>query len=795
MTITKILVPASIGLAISLLTACGGSDGKRHNTQSSSSHVSSSSIVSSANNVSSSNIVTSSSVTTSSVLASSSVASSTESFTELVLQAEDYLRFYDTSPGNTTGEYRNDDVDIEVSTDAGGGYNLGYIDAGDWIEFSLEVTEAGTFNLESRVATAQAGGLFVFEVDGTTVGEEISVTPTGGWQTWASINSSLGQLAVGNYALCVQMKSGPFNLNWIKITAADTGAIALNQTPKGELSSCIHAVEPPQVTLPTLIKLNQLGFTPNAEKIAVVPAVEATSFTVVKAGTNDTVLSGTLSDAAVWEPARESVKLADFSSLTTTGTYELKVAGVADVASFSIATNPYSALNAAALKSFYFNRASTALLETHAGIFQRAAGHLDTNVFIHASAADTTRPEGTVISAPKGWYDAGDYNKYIVNSGITTYTLLAAYQRFPAYFAAQTLNIPESGDAVPDILNEAMWNLEWMLAMQDPNDGGVYHKLTSKGFSGFVMPEQDTSERYLVQKTTAASLDFAAVMAAASRVYADYESEYPGMSAKMLAAAKTAWLWANANPAIYYAQPADIQTGAYGDNNVTDEFAWAAAELYISTKDDSYYSAFKPTETSADVPGWGNVKSLGWMSLAQHLESLTVSADKALIKSRLDLLAADITHKKALSAYGVSMESGDFFWGRNSGALNQAMMLLEAYQLDTSKTAYRQAAQALLDYVLGRNATDYSFVTGFGSKSPMHIHHRPSSADGVVEPIPGFIAGGPHPDHFGDCSSYPSPLPAKSFVDLECSYSTNEIAINWNAPLVYVSAALQSLAP
>jgi endoglucanase len=523
--------------------------------------------------------------------------------------------------------------------------------------------------------------------------------------------------------------------------------------------------------------------------------VEATSFTVLKAGTTEEVMSGTLSAAAVWQPSFESVKLADFSSLTAPGSYELKVAGVTQTAPFTVSADAYKAVNAAALKSFYFNRASTALLETHAGIYQRAAGHADTNVFIHASAADVKRPEGTVVSAPKGWYDAGDYNKYIVNSGITIYTLLAAFKRFPAYFTAQSLNIPESGDAVPDILNEVMWNLEWMLAMQDPDDGGVYHKLTSKGFSGFVMPDADTSERYMVQKSTAATLDFAAVMAAASRVYADYESQYPGLSAKMLAAAKSAWAWAKANPAVYYAQPADIQTGGYGDNNVSDEFFWAAAELYIATKDDNYYSAMNAAETSADVPGWGGVKSLGWMSLAQHLDSLTAAADKTLIKDRLTQLAAGISTKKSQSAYGVSMETGDFFWGSNSGALNQAMMALEAYQLDTSKTAYRQAAQALFDYVMGRNATDYSFVTGFGSKSPMNIHHRPSGADGIAAPIPGFIAGGPHPDHYSDCSSYPSPLPAKSFVDLECSYSTNEIAINWNAPLVYVSAALQVLNP
>lgn len=771
MTITKQLTTASLSIFLVCITACGGGGGS--------------------SSKSSSSPIQSSAPASSSSLGDSS--SSNASFAGLVIQAEDYLRFNDTTAGNTTGQYRTDDVDIEASTDEGGGFNIGYIDAGDWLEFSVDVTSAGSFSIESRVASAQAGGVFYYEIDGEKAGEDISVSPTGGWQVWASLSQELGELQAGNYALCVQMKSGPFNLNWMKLTSSDGGVAEISETPKGETSSCIHPVEPPEVTVPDQIKLNQVGFLPASEKIAVVPGVDATQFTVVNAGTTDVVFTGTLTAVAQWDPALELVKLADFSSITTPGDYELKLVGVEQAAPFEIAADNYEALNAASLKAFYFNRASTALLETHAGIYQRAAGHADTQALVHLSAASEARPEGTVVSSPKGWYDAGDYNKYIVNSGITTFTLLAAFNRFPDYFSAQDLNIPESDDEVPDILNEIMWNLEWMLSMQDPNDGGVYHKLTSKGFSGFVMPAADTSERYLVQKTTAATLDFAAVMAVASRVYAQYETEFPGKSAQMLAAAESAWEWAQDNPAIYYNQPADIQTGAYGDGNVSDEFFWAAAELYITTQEDAYYTAMNATATTADVPWWGGVKTLGWISLAQHIDDLTDAADTALIRNRLDTLAAGLQAKKIASAYGVSMEAGDFVWGSNSGAMNQAMVLLEAYQMDTSKEGYLDAAQSLLDYVLGRNATDYSFVTGFGQKSPMFIHHRPSGADGIAAPIPGFIVGGPHPDHYGDCSSYPSPLAAKSFVDLECSYSTNEIAINWNAPLVYVSAGLQVL--
>ena len=761
---------------IACLTACGGGSSKSHEPSSS---------------------AASSSAITSSNASLSSVASSTAGNAALKIQAEDYVAYYDTSATNQAGaDYRaGDGVDIETSSDTDGGYDIGYIDSGEWLEYAINVDTAGSFSLDARVASAQDGGKFYLEVDGTKAGDDISVSQTGGWQNWTTLSSSLGTISAGAHSLCVQMKSGPFNLNWISLNSSDGGTASLATPVKSDTSVCNHPVIPPTTSIPTKIRLNQLGFLPDAQKLAVVPGVAASSFTVVDTSDNSQVLSGNLTETATWEPALELVKLADFSSLTKPGTYKLQVAGVDDQPTFSIAANAYDALNAAAIKAYYYNRASTALLAANAGVYARAAGHPDTLVKVHASAATPSRPEGTIISAPKGWYDAGDYNKYIVNSGITTYTLLAAFERFPVYFTAQNLNIPESGDAVPDLLNEAMWNLEWMLAMQDPNDGGVYHKLTSKGFSGFVMPEADTSERFVVQKTTAATLDFAAVMASASRVYANYETSFPGVSAKMLAAAKSAYAWAKANPAVYYTQPSDIQTGEYGDGNVTDEFAWAAAELYISTKDDAYYTALDLPAMTAAVPGWGNVQSLGLVSLAHHLGDLTAAADTTLIKSKLDSLAAGIAAKKTTSAFGVSLEKGDFFWGSNSGALNQAMMLLEAYQLDTTKHAYLDSAQSLFDYVMGRNPTEYSFVTGFGTQSPLHIHHRPSSADGIDAPIPGFVAGGATLDGTYDCgaASYPSPLIAKSYLDNECSYSTNEIAINWNAPLVYVSAALEVL--
>ena len=561
------------------------------------------------------------------------------------------------------------------------------------------------------------------------------------------------------------------------------------------LSACGHAGGPPPAALAGRIQVNQLGFLPGAAKWAAVTAPAAAAFSVVDLHSGAEVLRGALQPPALWEPSGDVVRLADFSALTAPGVYRLHVDGLPDSPQFRVAGDAYAALAAAGVKAYYFNRAGIELRPEQAGPWARPAGHPDTQVRVHASAAGPGRPEGTLISSPGGWYDAGDYNKYVVNSGITVYTLLAAYEHFPAFFRQQALNIPESGNGLPDLLNEALWNLDWMLSMQDPADGGVYSKLTNLAFDGVVMPHQARAERYVVQKTTAAALDFAAVMATASRVFGAFESQRPGLAARMRAAAERGWVWARANPAVPYRQPPDVRTGEYGDAQFDDEFAWAAAELYITTRDDRYYAAMQAERVPAGVPGWGDVAGLAWVSLAQHRQGLTPAADQRLIAARINGLATQLTAAWAASPWRVSQQAGDFVWGSNSVLLNQALMLVQGYRLGGDRRQL-DAAQAALDVVLGRNPLGRSMVTGFGSAPPLHPHHRPSEADGVAAPVPGFLVGGPNPgqqDAQGCPVPYASKAPARSYLDHFCSYASNEVAINWNAPLVYVSAALQVL--
>jgi endoglucanase len=350
---------------------------------------------------------------------------------------------------------------------------------------------------------------------------------------------------------------------------------------------------------------------------------------------------------------------------------------------------------------------------------------------------------------------------------------------------------------VPDLLNEVLWNLDWMATMQDPADGGVYHKLTNKSFDGMVMPDRATAPRYVVQKTTAAALDFAAVMATASRVLAPFDATSPGRSQRYLAAAESAWRWAVAHPNVLYRQPADIQTGTYGDEKVDDEFSWAAAELYLPPGKDEYRTRAVAAAPGVQTePGWADVRPLGWISLAQQRAHLKQPEDADNARKQILAVADTLLARWQASPVRLPMAKSDFVWGSNAVVLNQAMMLVQAYRL-TQKADYLDAAQSALDYTLGRNPLGISYVTGFGTRSTQHPHHRPSEADGIAAPVPGWLAGGPNPGQQDakDCKGvrYASKLPALSYLDHGCSYASNEIAINWNAPLVYVAAALQSL--
>ena len=519
---------------------------------------------------------------------------------------------------------------------------------------------------------------------------------------------------------------------------------------------------------------NQIGYFTQGKKHAVIDKTDLTDFSIISVTEKKKVYGGKITKSAYWSQAGADYTLLDFSDFKTPGEYYISVLDYGRSNSFVISNNPYHEVLKATVKAFYFNRAGTALEEKHAGIYKRQAGHPDTSVKVHWSAADKTRPEGTVLSSPKGWYDAGDYNKYIVNSGISTYELLLAYDNFRTLFDTLNLNIPESTNKTADLLDEIKWNVDWMLTMQDPNDGGVYHKLTTEQFSGHEAPYKTTEQRYVVTKSTAAALNFAAVMAYVSRLGGLGDSDY------YLKVAQRAMIWAEKYPDSTFTNPKGVATGEYGDNSLADEFSWAKTELLFAGSEGKL-----PRTDYVGVPSWNSVSTLGLFSeIGANGKSLSNDAFLKAVDKMYTYYEGNI--------FKVSMgaNSSDFVWGSNASAANQGVMFIQAYILTKDKK-YLSAATGLVDYILGKNPTGYSYVTGYGKKTPMHIHHRPSIGDDIVNPVPGFMAGGPHNGKQDQCVGYPSNYNAKCYLDAVCSYSTNEIAINWNAPLVYLLSAVE----
>jgi endoglucanase len=548
------------------------------------------------------------------------------------------------------------------------------------------------------------------------------------------------------------------------------------------------------------ILLNQLGFYPNGPKMAIVTGQPAAQvFYVLRVPSGDTVWSGALGPAIASSNSSLKTFRADFTDFKKPGEYTIAVPGLESSYPFHIGDHMAAPVARAALKGYYYQRSDMPLDEPYAGSWRRPAGHPDTLVRIHASAISKTRPEGAIISTPGGWYDAGDYNKYIVNSGITMGTLLSAYEDFPRYFDTLHTNIPPLS-GIPDLLNECLYNLRWMLTMQDPGDGGVYHKCTNADFDRMVMPGVTKTPRYVVQKGTAATLDFAAVMAEAARIFTKFPRQLPGLADSCLRAARGAWEWAVEHPAQLYDQSAinqlyapKITTGAYGDRDMRDEWYWAAAELWVTTRQHQFNDTLQARSTDPyALPSWSGVHMLGDYTLLDHPDALSSKMQETL-RDHLLHMADSYVNKARSTAFHTAMGTSvsDFIWGSNAVAANQGILLIKAALL-TKDRRYIDCATDNLDYLLGRNATGYCFITGMGSHSPMHPHHRSSVANQLLPPVPGLLVGGPNPGR-QDRQVYPMTEPETAYVDNALAYACNEIAINWNAPLVYLAGALDAL--
>ena len=535
------------------------------------------------------------------------------------------------------------------------------------------------------------------------------------------------------------------------------------------------------------LRVNQVGYTIGRTKLIAVNANSKVKTTYqIKDDSNNIIQSGKLNIDSFWKDANEYVGIIDFTSINKEGKYVVSVSGKQSI--IKILKNPYKKLADDVFKYYYFNRASTELKEEYAGVWKRPSGLKDDKVIIHKSAASKERPEGTIISATKGWFDAGDYNMYVTNSGISMYTLLSAFENYQEYYKSKSYHIPENTNEIPDILDEVIWNLDWMLAMQDPNDGGVYHKLSGLKFSGAIMPHEYNLDRYVVKKSTSAALNFAAVCAIASRIFSKVKGK-EAYSSKLLTVALKAYKWAKKHPKDYFTNPKGVRTGQYEDFDLKGEFQWAATELFVVTGGEEFAKDISVETVSNEVPWWKDASALTLFTLVKYGENFKDRIPFEKAKSKFLSKADQLKERITSSPMRIAMNGKDYVWGSNGVAGNQLMYVLKAYEL-TKDESYLDAVFVGLDYLLGRNGTGISYITGAGTNPAKYPHHRTSEADKVDLPVPGMVVGGPQPGQQDKCK-YTSKMPAKSYSDTWCSYASNEVTINWNAPMVYVINALQ----
>jgi endoglucanase len=520
------------------------------------------------------------------------------------------------------------------------------------------------------------------------------------------------------------------------------------------------------------VRLNSVGFLPAKAKMATI-IQRCTNFEVKRLADDSTVFRGKVTGPFHQKDVNQNAWLADFSAFADTGSFYLDVPGVGRSVTFRISDDVFRLPYVTTMRAFYLWRCGTAVEGDFNGQhYAHAACHLDDGYSDYLDKKDVVR-DGT-----GGWHDAGDYGKYTVNAGITLGNLFLAWEQFSPAFENVKLDLPQTAPGYPGYLEELKWETDWLLKMPYPDGSGrVSHKLTRTNFAGFIMPDDDKGKRYFTEWSSAATAGFAAVMAMAARNFQPYDSAY---AEKCLTAAKNSYAFLKEHPEMKPFEQGDFKTGAYKVASDKSERLWAAAELWETTGAPAYLADFESAVPAIHPPlidsdwDWGNVKNLAMFT---YVLSQREGRNPQLLTSIRQAILANadsLVEKGKQDIYGRPLGSR-YYWGCNGTVARQAVNLQVANAI-SPKPAYTNTVVAIVDHLLGRNVYDRSYITGIGFRPPIHPHDRRSAADDVVPPWPGYLVGGGRT--------------ATGWQDKQSDYTTNEIAINWQAALVYALAGL-----
>jgi len=515
------------------------------------------------------------------------------------------------------------------------------------------------------------------------------------------------------------------------------------------------------------IHLNSLGFLPQSSKKASVIGT-AETFVLKQVAGQKVVFKGKISSPVFQKDVNQNVAVADFSLFIQNGKFYLELPDGTKSVDFEISPKVYDWAFYTSMRGFYLWRCGTAVEGDHNGIhYAHDACHLDDGYEDFQGKRDERR-DGT-----KGWHDAGDYGKYVVNAGVTVGMMFMAWDQFQDNLKNFSLNLPATAKGYPDFLKELKWETDWLLTMQYTDGSGrVAHKLTRKNFEPFCKPEADKEKRYFTEWSSAATADFVAMMAQAARYFEPYDKAY---SQKCLAAAQLSYQFLKENPDDKGFVQGEFKTGGYQTTDEDDRL-WAAAEMWETTGNSAFLKDFELQAEALRFKidedwDWGDVSNLGMFEyVLSKKPGKNPEILKTIQKNIVDV-ANSITKNAAADVYGRPLIR--YYWGCN-GTIARQVLNLQVANLISPDKKYIQTSQDAIANIFGRNNYNRSFVTGLGIRPPVNPHDRRSGSDNIVEPWPGYLVGGGHT--------------ATGWNDKQEDYSTNEIAINWQGALVYALA-------
>jgi len=527
------------------------------------------------------------------------------------------------------------------------------------------------------------------------------------------------------------------------------------------------------------IKVNQLGFLPSSDKYAIVSlypelngAADGDVFTVCSADTGSTVYEGNLELLSAFDQrdSGEMVLMADFSDLTAPGEYYVAVGSLGKSVRFSISDDAFDHALTAAQRYFYYQRQGIALEEEYAGVFARDDLGLDDSAVPFASGKSGT------TASEKGWFDAGDSGKYVNTGAGTVSHLLWAYEMFPELFPDNALTIPESGNGIPDLLDEARWELEWILTMQDAQSGGFYPRI-----------QGDAGERMIMDRNGCTTDDTACAVGALAEAYLTYKDWDPAFAESCLAAAEKGWAFLEAHP---------DNIAGYDVYVVSDDVPdrlWAAGALYRASGNTSC-KAFFEAKCNVLAPDFEDSYTMGnrwgdnWLTGCWHY-LLSDDTDAGTVQWLTDEIHTwreiILTTKWENNIWGVPLHKGNYFRGITAEICNMSMGLSMTDRILGLQDARTQkCAETSLSWLLGANPLGISYVTGCGENSIQNIYSQIYESDGIDAVPDGYLPQGPN---YSAMKTYRH-FAAKAYMDSSNDWVTNEHTVYGNGILVYLIA-------